>query len=193
MCAITYRDPDLRQKIVETTRQLIIQNGVNNTSLAEIAKTVGISKGTLFYYYTSKADLIFDVTDRHFLLTTQRLKDWVQEVHGEMEAPQILYHVFQSIVEDEYRGKLHQYLIEQAVSDDGDLKERFREKYQEWINLMQSGLKQIFPNESNQHLLAFIITTLLDGLVIQTILGEKELPLETIINVLLPQSQLQNH
>jgi AcrR family transcriptional regulator len=181
MCAVTRRDPELRQKILDATRRSIIENGANNTSLANIAKTVGISKGTLFYYYASKSDLIFDVTDQHFRQTTQRLTDWVNQVHSEMDSEAILNVVFHSIVEDELRGKLHHYLIEQAVTENGSLKERFLEKYQEWLELLSTGLAKTFPVSSNFDALVFTIMTCLDGLVIQAILGKKEIPIEPIV------------
>jgi len=184
MCANTRRDPELRQKILEVARQSIIANGVNNTSLAEIASAVGISKGTLFYYYATKADLIFDVTDQHFRQTTHRLNAWVDQVHGEVEPGEILSVVFHSIVEDELRGKLHHYLIEQAITESGGLRERFAEKYQEWTDLLRTGLSRIAAPGIDRETLAFIIITCLDGLVIQAILGGKEIPIEPIVTYL---------
>ncbi len=181
MCANTRRDPELRRKILEVARQTIIENGVNNTTLADIASAVGISKGTLFYYYATKADLIFDVTDQHFRQTTQRLNEWVDQVHGEVEPGEILSYVFHSIVEDDLRGKLHHYLIEQAITENGSLKERFTEKYQEWIDLLRAGLSRVVAPGIDRETLAFIIITCLDGLVIQSILGVKDIPIEPIV------------
>ncbi|HEX2978834.1 MAG TPA: TetR/AcrR family transcriptional regulator [Anaerolineaceae bacterium] len=181
MCAVTRRDPELRQKILGVTRQAIIENGINNTSLAEIARLAGISKGTLFYYYATKSDLIFDVTDQHFQQTTHRLNDWVDQVHSEVEAREILSVVFHSIVEDELRGKLHHYLIEQAITENGNLKERFAEKYQEWLGVLAKGLSRIFPPTIDRETLTYIIITCLDGLVIQSILGTKQVPIEPVV------------
>jgi AcrR family transcriptional regulator len=181
MCAVTRHDPDIRQKILDVTRQIIIDKGINNATLADIARSAGISKGTLFYYYATKSDLIFDVTDQHFQQTTQRLNDWVDQVHGEMEVNEILGVVFHSIVEDDLRGKLHHYLIEQAITDNGSLKERFHEKYQEWLALLSVGLGQLFPLIEDRETLTMIIITCLDGLVIQSILGAKDIPIDPVV------------
>ncbi|HEX2908950.1 MAG TPA: TetR/AcrR family transcriptional regulator [Phototrophicaceae bacterium] len=175
MCAVTRRDPAIRQKILDVTRHFIIEHGVHDTTLAEIARAAGISKGTLFYYYATKADLIFDVTDQHFQQTTQRLNDWVDQVHGEVKPGEILSVVFHAIVEDELRGKLHHYLIEQAVTEKGHLKERFIEKYQEWLDLMRTGLSRVLSPVIDQQTLAFLITTCLDGLVIQYFLTNRRI------------------
>jgi AcrR family transcriptional regulator len=42
-----------RQQIIEAVARLIIQKGIEKTSLADIAEEAGISKGSL-YYYASK-------------------------------------------------------------------------------------------------------------------------------------------
>jgi AcrR family transcriptional regulator len=180
MCAVTLRDPEIRRKILDVTRQLIIEKGVHNTSLADVARKAGISKGTLFYYYATKSELIFEVTDQHFKQTTRRLSEWADQVSGEVQASEILDHVFHSIVDDELRGKLHHYLIEEAIIENGSLKERFTEKYREWTALMVAGLSRVLNSDENQELLANIITTCLDGLVIQTILGVKDIPIEAM-------------
>lgn len=184
MCAVTRRDPQLRLEIVNVARRLITEKGVDNTSLAEIARTVGISKGTLFYYYATKADLIFDVTDQYFDQTTRYLNAWVDEVHGALSANEILSHVFHTIVEDDLRSKLHHYLIEQAITEDDGLQERFLEKYKEWTSVISTGLSRIFPATGDQEILATIVVSCLDGLILQAIIGNKRIPIDSIVTYL---------
>lgn len=181
MCAVTRRDPRIRSKILVAAQALITARGVDHTSLAEIARAVGISKGTLFYYYTTKSDLVFDVTNEYFDQTTGVLTDWVNQVHGELPPYEILSHVFHAIVEDELRSRLHHYLIEQVVTEGDDLKARFLEKYHEWIDLVSTGLSRIFPAGADQETLAFIITACLDGMVVQALLGNQNIPIEPVV------------
>jgi len=50
-----------QERIIEAaSNELMTERGVTDTSLADIAGEVGISKGTLFYYYSSKNDLVYD-------------------------------------------------------------------------------------------------------------------------------------
>ena len=53
----------MKKKILDATYDLIIENGIMETTLKDIALKVGISKGTLYYYYSAKEDLIFDVAE----------------------------------------------------------------------------------------------------------------------------------
>lgn len=47
-----------RQKILETTTWLIGQYGIEKTSLSMIANSVGIQKPSIYYYYSSKEELV---------------------------------------------------------------------------------------------------------------------------------------
>ena len=49
---------DNKAKILKSAIRLIGENGVEGTSLSDIAKDVGISKGTLYYYYSTKSDIV---------------------------------------------------------------------------------------------------------------------------------------
>ena len=45
---------NMKETILSAATDLIIKQGVKNTSLADIAKASNISKGTLYYHYSSK-------------------------------------------------------------------------------------------------------------------------------------------
>lgn len=47
-----------RQKILETTAWLIGQYGIEKSSLSMIANSVGIQKPSIYYYYSSKEELV---------------------------------------------------------------------------------------------------------------------------------------
>lgn len=47
---------NMKENILNVSTKLMAKNGIKNTSLADIAKEVGISKGTLYYITASKDD-----------------------------------------------------------------------------------------------------------------------------------------
>lgn len=51
-------EPNLEQKIIETARELFVKNGFEQTSMSDIAATVGINRPTLHYYFRTK-DIMF--------------------------------------------------------------------------------------------------------------------------------------
>lgn len=52
------KSENTKQKILETTTWLIGQYGIEKTSLSMIAKSVGIQKPSIYYYYSSKEELV---------------------------------------------------------------------------------------------------------------------------------------
>lgn len=47
-----------REALIKATISLVINNGFHATSMSKIAKTAGISPGTIYLYYENKQDLI---------------------------------------------------------------------------------------------------------------------------------------
>lgn len=56
---------EIQQKIIHISSKKFAKNGYQKTSLSDIAKSVKISKGTLFYHYPSKEELFFIVLSQN--------------------------------------------------------------------------------------------------------------------------------
>ena len=174
-----------RQSILDAASKLIAQKGVKDTSLADISKEVGISKGTLYYYYSTKNDIIYDIADIHLKQITDELLSWINNIEHNVAPEDILKVVFERISTAETRGKLHLYLISDAVTSNEPLKQRFREKYQEWRIALEDGLRKVLKNRTADYrVLSYIILAALDGFTIQWRLGEEEIPIDGIANLL---------
>ncbi|MDR1542801.1 MAG: TetR/AcrR family transcriptional regulator, partial [Prevotellaceae bacterium] len=52
-----------RQLIKQTALSLFAENGYETTSISEIAKKAGISKGLMYNYFTSKEELLQIIWD----------------------------------------------------------------------------------------------------------------------------------
>src|SRR5215217_3230815 len=56
------RAPRRRQnEILEAAAQVFHEKGYESTSIQDIADAVGILKGSLYYYITSKEDLLYEI------------------------------------------------------------------------------------------------------------------------------------
>ena len=159
--------------------------GASQTSLSDIARAVGISKGTLYYYYPSKSELIFDITDRHMRQVTRDLLNWISHTREELPPQRILQVVYSSLLKVEKRGVLHLYLIQEAVSYNPSLQQRFLEIYREWQQMLLEGLTEILGPQEDNEILAELILASLDGVIIQSVLGRKKIPIEEMTKFLL--------
>src|SRR5579864_6477837 len=50
--------PDKRQRLVEGARLLLRQQGVEKTTLAEIAQAANVPVGNVYYYFKTKDELV---------------------------------------------------------------------------------------------------------------------------------------
>ena len=55
------RDYDKQQRIKEAMVRLILQEGIEKTSVAKIARDAGVSPATIYIYYSSKEDMLAEV------------------------------------------------------------------------------------------------------------------------------------
>lgn len=56
--------PEIRkQEIIETAFSLFVEKGVEKTSVTQIAKSVGVAKGLLYYYFKSKDEILEAVVE----------------------------------------------------------------------------------------------------------------------------------
>ncbi|MBI9101193.1 MAG: TetR/AcrR family transcriptional regulator [Spirochaetales bacterium] len=181
-----------RQRIINAATRLIMHKGARQTSLSDIAREVGISKGTLYYYYPSKSELIFDITDRHMHQVTQDILSWITNIKEDIPPQKILQIVYSALLKVEKRGVLHLYLIQEAVSFNPSLQERFADIYSEWKKMLEEGLSKILGPNDNIKILAELILASLDGIIIQSTLGFKSLPIKEMTEYLISQSNYQD-
>lgn len=175
---------DNKKRIIDAATELFIIQGAQETSLADIARHLNISKGTLYYYYASKAELIFDVTDIYMDNLTSGLLEWVKTFDAESPPESILEVVFKTIFEAKTRGKLHIYLIQEAITHDSKLREKIRGAYKKWKNMLREGLEEIYGDRYPSQEYAEILLTMLTGGIIHSILELDMAPLKSLIDPL---------
>jgi len=173
-----------KERILFTAARLMKEKGVSNISLSDIAKAVKISKGTLYYYYPSKHDLVFDIAEQSMNHMTQKIFQWVEKSKEDVPPEEILKIVFDTILRAKSRGQIHFYLMLEALSDES-LRERFCQEYAKWKELILDGLNRILPQGKENSLLSQIILASIYGFLLQTLLGLEKPPLEQISKFLI--------
>lgn len=56
---------DLREKIIQAAIESFAQTGFDKTKMEEIAKRLGLSKGTIYLYFNSKEDLFLAICEHY--------------------------------------------------------------------------------------------------------------------------------
>ncbi len=50
-----------RKDIALSCREIFFQNGINDLTISQIAKSAGVGKGTIYEYFKNKEDIIFEI------------------------------------------------------------------------------------------------------------------------------------
>ena len=79
---------DTRQRIQEVARDLFLQQGVQRTSLQDIADKLGITKPALYYHFASREDLVRSILVPLIDEGEQFVAD--QERHGDTDVRELL-------------------------------------------------------------------------------------------------------
>ena len=70
------KDPDLRRKeIIDSARELFQNKGIKSTSMNDIAENIGVAKGLIYYYFSSKEELLKAVLDEFIKDVDDALKN----------------------------------------------------------------------------------------------------------------------
>lgn len=175
----------MKQNILACATKLIAQNGIKNTSLADIAKEVNISKGTLYYHYSSKDDIICDIADNHLNIVNTAVLNCVQNMKTDNPHDDTVKFIMQKISTIESTGRVHMYLICEAITGNETLKERIKVKYIDWRKTLKSEiLNSLGNNEEDSEALSFLLISIIDGLVVQSLLKTEKIPFENISSFL---------
>ena len=75
----TTEHSDLEQQIIKTAQQLFIEKGFVETSMSDIAATVGINRPTLHYYFRTKDKMFKAVFGSIVMSLMPKIQDIVKQ------------------------------------------------------------------------------------------------------------------
>lgn len=173
-------------KILEAAKSLIVKKGIESTSLSDIAKEVGISKGTLYYYYASKNDLINEIAKQYFYEIEQNINNTLEKLDRKLEPVEVVQKMFKEILKSEEKGRLHLCLVQEAMTNNEDLRKRINEEYVKWKVIIKEGLRLIFENaDLDYEVISNIIVAALEGFMIQNIMSIEHVDIDSVVKYVL--------
>jgi len=169
-------------KIIDAARRLMADKGVKQTTLADIAREAGISRGTLFYYYASKNDLIYDILEKHLSDLTDAIFASLSRRRNTTDLASALQNALTGLIMDEASGRMNLYLLQEVIIENSDLKDRFAVKYQTWRELISGQAARVFGITDSRQLSALgaLLLAMIDGLTIQFLLAPQSVNFEGV-------------
>jgi AcrR family transcriptional regulator len=159
---------DVREQILRTAESLVSRKGVDNTSLMDIALKTKLSRGTLYYYFPTKQDLLLAVTDRHMDAVTSEFVRLIRD-RSLTEPVDILQQLFDMVLADRLRGGIHAHLLQEAARGNRAVRKRVAMRYRAWNVLIVKEFQRLNIKRKRKEKAAFILSVI-DGLVIRQFL-----------------------
>ena len=162
------KDEETGQKILIAATQLFQQKGLKKTTMDDIAKSVGMGKSSLYYYYKNKED-VFDQVMLHEL---DKVRDAVTREMSNQSDPEKLLVTYATVYFEELIPRKNLYRIINEEEKDSRARDWLRKIIQDETDkiseLIQVGIemgvvKRIAPDQVKT--LANIAVTSLLGII----------------------------
>lgn len=108
MLAIIVDKQQKKKEIALGAKELILQDGINNITIAQIAKAANIGKGTVYEYFRNKEEIVFELVEILML------------EHNERKERQLALH-------DTTREKVKSFFSFFYVDEDKELREIYKQ------------------------------------------------------------------
>lgn len=175
----------VREAILTTAASLFTRRGVHGTSLGDIAAEARLSKGTLYYYYPTKDELIITITENCLNRMSDILLTWLDGLTRDEPLAPAITRLFSSIMEDEQLARLYVVLCAECSTEDTPIQALMAEQRQQWKLMLELGTLRI--QSRNARILgdrAELFFTLLTGHMLQSFGGMSSIPVEALTEAL---------
>lgn len=174
---------DSRTKIIEAARTVVSRMGVDGTTLQMVADAAGISKGALYYYYKTKDDILYDIMERDNAESYRVARELAR---GDFNRDEVVREIAAGVlsrIRDDEKNRLNLHLEGEALQGNQKMKERYRNKYGEWLGNVETVFCRLMGVEKGprSRLLASFTLGAIEGMCLQKIMmgewpaGEEEL------------------
>jgi len=177
--------PSVREAILATAASLFTRRGVHGTSLGDIAAEAKLSKGTLYYYYPTKDELIVTIAEGCLARMSDILLTWLDGLTRDEPLAPAINRLFTSIMEDEQHARLYAVLCAECSTEDTPIRQLMAEQRQQWKLMLELGALRM--QSRNARILgdrAELFFTLLTGHMLQSFGGMSSIPVEALTDAL---------
>lgn len=165
--------PDRREQIIQAAARCFSRKGFYRTSMDDIVTESGLSKGTLYWHFESKDDLLIELTRWYFLGFENFTREVLEKDTCCEEKLAEVFRMFASMIQ-ETRDMMPIMMDFIAHSRSNEkLKETIRQIYEEWFGELAAMLDGCIEKGElrpfDTHNLTAALGAAFDGLILQDI------------------------
>jgi len=102
-----------RRDIALSCIDLLLEKGIKKLTVAEVAKTAGVSKGSIYDYFDNKEDIVYEVI-RALIFEYQKEKEL--EFSKDISSREKVFHLFEFVLDDSEKYTKDHNLYKEYVS-----------------------------------------------------------------------------
>ena len=99
-----------KKDIALSCKELFVNNSINELTIAQVAKTAGVGKGTIYEYFKNKEDIVFEIVNILLQEHNEQKRQKMQAIKSSKEKLKIFFYVFYDD-ENEQLRKLYKEFI----------------------------------------------------------------------------------
>ncbi len=162
-----------RHDIALACRDLLLENGIENLTISQIAQTAGVGKGTIYEYFENKEDIVFEIISTFLYQYQQQLKELIV---SPLDVRQKLFIFCNKLYESKeglrHLDLYHEFIGILLIKKEPQMLEFNTKARGEFVEILQQIIDQgIDRGEIDKSLtdVAELIVTFLGGLMIDSI------------------------
>jgi AcrR family transcriptional regulator len=164
------RRNDKRNRLVQAADQLFRQQGINITTLANIAALANVPLGNVYYYFKSKESIVTAVIDIHAQRLKQLFRDWDTTLqNGKERLTALVKHQATLNEETLHFGDPLGSLCQELSKQGGDLADSSSHLLRDLYTWCQNQFKQLGKSETDAQNLAIQLLAGLQGISVLTL------------------------
>lgn len=168
---------DVQKMILDAAEDLLAQKSLKEVTLAQIADHANVAKGTVYYYYKNKEDILFAIFDRYLADQWKQLNDWTSNTAKDTRLPRLIKYV---LARDIDKTGIRLHFIFEAADGNEVLRQKLLERYLKFEKEIAAKIQERQDNVDSDYL-SWLALMVSDGLIIQKTLGNDQLDTDRFI------------
>ena len=168
---------DVQKMILDAAEDLLAQKSLKEVTLAQIADHANVAKGTVYYYFKNKEDILFAIFDRYLADQWKQLNDWTSNTAKDTRLPRLIKYV---LARDIDKTGIRLHFIFEAADGNEVLRQKLMERYLKFEKEIAAKIQKRQDNVDSDYL-SWLTLMVSDGLIIQKTLGNDQLDTDRFI------------
>ena len=168
---------DVQKMILDAAEDLLAQKSLKEVTLAQIADHANVAKGTVYYYFKNKEDILFAIFDRYLADQWKQLNDWTSNTAKDTRLPRLIKYV---LARDIDKTGIRLHFIFEAADGNEVLRQKLLERYLKFEKEIAAKIQERQDNVDSDYL-SWLALMVSDGLIIQKTLGNDQLDTDRFI------------